>query len=129
MARVGGPEGGVPEADWPRIVHEPGMQPWLALKRVFHDLRHAFATSGLRAGVDRRILSRLLGHANEAMTGLYQHVDDPMVSAAQSMPCMPGVSTRPQAASADLRPTGLDSGRAAGLGLKVLQSLDCGPDP
>lgn len=47
-----------------------------------HDLRHAFATSGLRAGVDRRVLGRVLGHANEAMTGLYQHVDDPMVAAA-----------------------------------------------
>jgi integrase len=60
-----------------RIARNAGLPPC----RV-HDLRHGFATSGLRAGVDRRILGRVLGHANEQMTGFYQHVDEPMVSAA-----------------------------------------------
>jgi integrase len=60
-----------------RIARNAGLPPC----RV-HDLRHGFATSGLRAGVDRRVLGRVLGHANEQMTGFYQHVDEPMIAAA-----------------------------------------------
>jgi integrase len=60
-----------------RVAHKAGLPPC----RV-HDLRHGFATSGLRAGVDRRVLGRVLGHANEQMTGFYQHVEDPMIAAA-----------------------------------------------
>jgi integrase len=47
-----------------------------------HDLRHAFATHGLEAGVDRRVLGKVLGHANEAMTGFYQHASDGLQAAA-----------------------------------------------
>jgi integrase len=40
-----------------------------------HDVRHSYATAGLRAGVDAKVMSERLGHANVAITqDLYQHV-------------------------------------------------------
>lgn len=54
-----------------------------------HDLRHAFATNALRAGVDRKIVGRALGHANENMTGYYQHVDVPMLHIAAELATAP----------------------------------------
>lgn len=44
-----------------------------------HDLRHTFATSALRAGVDIKTLSSALGHASIGVTcDVYAHVDDTM---------------------------------------------------
>lgn len=40
----------------------------------FHDLRHTFATLSLKAGVPTEVVSRILGHKNQAITQLfYQH--------------------------------------------------------
>jgi integrase len=40
-----------------------------------HDVRHSYATAGLAAGVDIKVMSERLGHANVAITqDLYQHV-------------------------------------------------------
>jgi integrase len=40
-----------------------------------HDVRHSYATAGLAAGVDVKVMSERLGHANVAITqDLYQHV-------------------------------------------------------
>lgn len=44
-----------------------------------HMLRHTAATQLLDAGVDIRILQRLLGHASIATTELYTHVSDAML--------------------------------------------------
>ena len=40
-----------------------------------HDVRHAYATAALRAGVPLKVLSERLGHSNVTVTmGIYQHV-------------------------------------------------------
>ncbi len=40
-----------------------------------HGLRHSYATAALNAGVDVKVLSERLGHANSSITReLYQHV-------------------------------------------------------
>jgi integrase len=40
-----------------------------------HDVRHSYATAGLAAGVDIKVMSERLGHANVAITqDLYRHV-------------------------------------------------------
>jgi integrase len=40
-----------------------------------HDVRHSYATPGLAAGVDVKVMSERLGHANVAIAqDLYQHV-------------------------------------------------------
>jgi len=45
--------------------------------RVFHDLRHTFASSLIAAGVDVVFVSRQLGHASPAVTlNVYAHVYD-----------------------------------------------------
>lgn len=49
----------------------------------FHDLRHAYATSLLRAGVHPKIVSEALGHASTAFTmDVYSHVVPSMQEAA-----------------------------------------------
>ncbi|MGZ8579119.1 MAG: site-specific integrase [Actinomycetota bacterium] len=68
-----------------------------------HDLRHAFATELLRAGVHPKVLSEALGHASTAFTmDVYSHV----------LPSMgEGVAIAMQAA---LGATGSNSGRNSG---------------
>jgi Phage integrase family len=48
----------------------------LGLPRIrLHDVRHSYATAGLRAGVPVKVMSVRLGHATTAITeNLYQHV-------------------------------------------------------
>lgn len=41
----------------------------------FHDLRHAAATYALRAGMPKERVSRMLGHANDAITSIYEHLE------------------------------------------------------
>jgi site-specific recombinase XerD len=41
----------------------------------FHDLRHAAATYMLRAGMPKERVSRVLGHANDSITSIYEHLD------------------------------------------------------
>jgi integrase len=64
----------------PRRAEVMGL-PWTDLdgKRLprirLHDVRHSCATAGLGAGVDTKIMSGRLGHANLAIThDFYQHV-------------------------------------------------------
>lgn len=40
----------------------------------YHDLRHAAATYALRAGMPKERVSRMLGHANDAITSIYEHL-------------------------------------------------------
>lgn len=40
----------------------------------FHDLRHTAATWSLRAGMPKERVSRLLGHANDSITSIYEHL-------------------------------------------------------
>lgn len=43
----------------------------------FHDLRHYFATHLLAEGVDIKVVSKLMGHANSTVTRtVYQHITD-----------------------------------------------------
>jgi integrase len=53
----------------------------------FHDLRHTAGTLALRQGVPLRTVSRMLGHADPAMTfRRYAHVlEDMREDAAQAM--------------------------------------------
>lgn len=45
-------------------------------RRGIHALRHTFATNGVRAGIDLRTLSEILGHTRVAFTmQLYVHSD------------------------------------------------------
>jgi integrase len=45
----------------------------------FHDLRHTFGTLLLLLGIDRKIVSEMLGHASVTITqNLYQHVSAEM---------------------------------------------------
>ena len=41
-----------------------------------HDLRHSFATEAIRRGIPLPVVSKLLGHADIAMTMRYTHVSD-----------------------------------------------------
>ena len=46
---------------------------------TIHGLRHAFATSALRQGVQTKVLSKAMGHSSIGITmDLYQHVLDEM---------------------------------------------------
>ena len=56
--------------DFSRLVQEHGL-PYL----TFHGLRHAFATLGLVAGINPKVVSEALGHASVSITlDLYCHV-------------------------------------------------------
>ncbi|MBI2756163.1 MAG: tyrosine-type recombinase/integrase [Chloroflexi bacterium] len=50
----------------------------------FHDLRHTAATWTLRAGMPKERVSRLLGHANDSITSLYEHLEFEDIQAAHS---------------------------------------------
>src|SRR5438270_12373076 len=50
----------------------------------FHDLRHAAATYALRAGMPKERVSRMLGHANDAITSIYEHLQFEDVQEAHS---------------------------------------------
>jgi integrase len=55
----------------------------LPLSLRIHDLRHAAATLLLGEGVNIKIVSEMLGHANISITGnLYQHVNENMMRLA-----------------------------------------------
>ncbi len=49
-----------------------------------HVLRHTFATTLLRKGMDIRVIQVILGHASVATTQIYTHVDDSMLKGAYS---------------------------------------------
>ncbi len=64
--------------DWYRLVHRIGL-PDLRL----HDLRHAYATRLLEAGVHPKVVSEALGHSSVAFTmDVYQHLMPTMQDAA-----------------------------------------------
>lgn len=49
----------------------------LGVNITFHGMRHSFATVALRAGVDLKVVSTMLGHATIGVTAnIYQHVAD-----------------------------------------------------
>jgi integrase len=49
---------------------------------VFHSCRHTYATRSVQAGVNIRVLQKLLGHASIQTTLRYAHVDDRTLSDA-----------------------------------------------
>jgi integrase len=65
--------------------------PWAAVTKAaglegvrIHDLRHSFASVGAGAGMGLPIVGKLLGHATQATTARYAHLDsDPMLRAAE----------------------------------------------
>jgi integrase len=65
--------------------------PWAAVTKAagleglrIHDLRHTFASFGAGAGMGLPIVGKLLGHATQATTARYAHLDsDPMLRAAE----------------------------------------------
>jgi integrase len=65
--------------------------PWAAVTKAagleglrIHDLRHSFASVGAGSGMGLPIVGKLLGHATQATTARYAHLDsDPMLRAAE----------------------------------------------
>ena len=65
--------------------------PWSAVTKAagleglrIHDLRHSFASVGAGIGMGLPIVGKLLGHATQATTARYAHLDsDPMLRAAE----------------------------------------------
>ena len=54
-----------------KALHDAGLK-----SRGIHALRHTFATNAVRAGIDVRTLSEILGHTKVAFTiHLYVHSD------------------------------------------------------
>lgn len=66
----------------------------LARKITPHMLRHTAATALLEAGVDIRIVQRLLGHQTIATTQIYTHVSDRALRAAMLNANVVGTITR-----------------------------------
>jgi len=66
-----------------RLLEETGLSP----KVRFHDLRHTTGTLALRQGVPLHTVSKMLGHADPAMTlRRYAHVlEDMREDAARAM--------------------------------------------
>ena len=63
---------------WERIRKRAGLDD----VRI-HDLRHSFASGGLRVGEGLPMIGKLLGHSNVHMTARYAHLaNDPVKSAA-----------------------------------------------
>lgn len=64
----------------------------------FHDLRHDFATTLVRADVSLNVLQKLLGHSTMAMTQRYAHLADAQLGAAagvaRPLPVAPPVHAR-----------------------------------
>lgn len=57
-------------------LHSIARQAGIGYRITPHMLRHTAATLLLEAGVDMRVVQRLLGHANIATTQIYTHVSD-----------------------------------------------------
>lgn len=57
----------------------------LGLSHRFHDLRHTFTVEALRAGIDPKTVSDMLGHASVSFTlDIYAHVTGTMQDAAKN---------------------------------------------
>ena len=74
------PEKPVGNLDWAWV----GMRERAGLSGVrIHDLRHSFASAGLRSGQGLAIIGKLLGHGHVVTTARYAHLaDDPVKAAA-----------------------------------------------
>jgi len=59
-----------------------------------HSLRHYYATTLLRSGVNVRVVQEMMGHASLATTQIYMEVTDEEMSAAARV--LPFISPRPQ---------------------------------
>lgn len=64
-----------------QIIRDLGKRSSVHRRVTPHMLRHTAATHLLEAGVDIRILQRLLGHASIATTEIYTHVSDSALKA------------------------------------------------
>jgi len=51
-----------PRTSWPEVARSVGVE------ARFHDLRHAFATFALKAGMSLKVVSEILGHSSTAIT-------------------------------------------------------------
>jgi integrase/recombinase XerD len=65
-----------------RIVERHARSAGISKVVTPHVLRHTFATTLLRRGMDIRIIQVLLGHASVATTQIYTHVDDSMLKSS-----------------------------------------------
>lgn len=66
-----------------------------------HSLRHYYATTLLRSGVNVRVVQEMMGHASLATTQLYMEVSDEEMSAAANV--LPFISPRQHSSRASLR--------------------------
>jgi integrase len=77
---IGGP---IEPSNWSRRVWRPALKAAGVEDLHFHDLRH-FAASALRdAGMDNKMRSVVIGHADERVTdGVYTHISEEQVAKA-----------------------------------------------